>query len=165
VVSAYNELGGNPCWEIRLTLGLAQKVAVQRVLGALLPVPIDSAGNRAEGAFDHRDHCNLAFREVDAIGHPLTSLSELAGDFGLVCESQTMPFVPYFQSGLDALAWRQEVPEILYPASSIPGLRENRSGPGGAPCVVTTGGSTPHAANRMGVANPYVLDHTEQNFF
>jgi len=69
------------------------------------------------------------FREVDAIGHPMTSLSELAGDFGLLCESQTTPFVPYFQSALDALAWRQEVPEILYPASSIPGLREIGSWP------------------------------------
>jgi integrating conjugative element protein (TIGR03756 family) len=33
-------------------------------------------------------------------------------------------FVPYFQSGLDALSWRQEIPEIFYPASWIPGLRE-----------------------------------------
>jgi len=110
VVSAYNEVGGNPWWEIRLTLGLAQKVAVQGLLGALLPVAIDSAGNH-----------NLVFREADAIGHPMTSLAERAGDFGLLCESQTTPFVPYFQSGLDALAWRQEVPEILYAASSIPG--------------------------------------------
>jgi hypothetical protein len=27
--------------------------------------------------------------------------------------------VPYFQSGLDALAWRQEIPEIFYAASSM----------------------------------------------
>ena len=32
--------------------------------------------------------------------------------------------VPYFQSALDALSWRQEVPEIFYPASLVPGLRE-----------------------------------------
>ena len=43
---------------------------------------------------------------------------------GLLCQSQTTSFVPYFQSGLDALSWRQEVPEIFYPASFIPGLRE-----------------------------------------
>ena len=43
---------------------------------------------------------------------------------GLLCESQTTSFYPYFQSGLDAFSWRQEVPEIFYPASWLPGLRE-----------------------------------------
>ena len=50
VVSAYNELGGNPWAEIRATLGLAQKTAATGLLGALLPVPIESAGNRTEGS-------------------------------------------------------------------------------------------------------------------
>ena len=49
VVSSYNELGGNPWAEIRATLGLAQKTAATGLLGALLPVPIDSAGNRHRG--------------------------------------------------------------------------------------------------------------------
>ncbi|MCP4995203.1 MAG: TIGR03756 family integrating conjugative element protein, partial [Gammaproteobacteria bacterium] len=124
VVSAYNELGGNPWAEIRATLGLAQKAAATGLLGALLPVPIDSAGNRTEGTADNRDHKNLVYRETDAIGHPLSSLSGLVAGVGLLCPSQTTSFFPYFQSGLDALSWRQEVPEIFYPASFIPGLRE-----------------------------------------
>lgn len=123
VVSAYNELGGNPWAEIRATLGLAQKVAATGLLGALLPVPIDSAGNRTEGA-SRRDHKNLVYRETDAIGHPVSSLSGLVAGVGLLCPSQTISLFPYFQSGLDALSWRQEVPEIFYPASFIPGLRE-----------------------------------------
>ena len=124
VVSSYNELGGNPWVEIRTTLGLAQKTAAAGLLGTLLPVPIDSAGNRTEGSADKRDHKNLVFRETDAIGHPLSSLSGIAAGVGLLCQSQTGSFFPYFQSGLDALAWRQEVPEIFYPASLLPGLRE-----------------------------------------
>jgi integrating conjugative element protein (TIGR03756 family) len=124
VVSTYNELGGNPWLEIRASLGLAQQVAAGGLLGALLPVPVDSAGNRTEGAGERGDHRNLVFRETDAIGHPLNSLAGVAGVVGLICESQTDPLVPYFQSALDALAWRQEIPEILYPASWIPGLRE-----------------------------------------
>ncbi len=123
VVSAYNELGGNPWAEIRVTLGLAQKAAAGGSLGALLPVPIDSAGNRTESA-SRRDHKNLIYRETDAIGHPLASLSGIGAAGGLVCPSQSAPLFPYFQSGLDALSWRQEVPEIFYPASFIPGLRE-----------------------------------------
>ena len=123
VVSTYNELGGNPWAEIRATLGLAQRTAATGLLGALLPVPIDSAGNRTEGTSE-RDHQNLVYRETDAIGHPLSSLSGLVAGVGLLCPSETTSFVPYFQSGLDALSWRQEVPEIFYPASFIPGLRE-----------------------------------------
>jgi integrating conjugative element protein (TIGR03756 family) len=124
VISAYNELGGNPWAEIRATLGLAQRTAATGLLGALLPVPIDSAGNRTEATGNRRDHRNLVFRETDAIGHPLSSLSSVVGGVGLVCASQTVSFVPYFQSGLDALSWRQEIPEIFYPASWVPGLRE-----------------------------------------
>ena len=122
VVSAYNELGGNPWVEIRATLGLAQQAAATGLLGALLPVPLDSAGNRTEGSTS-RDHQNLVFRETDAIGHPMSTLAGVTAGVGLLCQSQTTPFLPYFQSGLDALSWRQEVPEIFYPASWIPGLR------------------------------------------
>ncbi len=129
VVSSYNELGGNPWVEIRATLGLAQKTAANGLLGSLLPVPIDSAGNRTEGTSNNRDHKNLIFRETDAIGHPLGSLFGLVAGVGLLCQSETRSFVPYFQSGLDVLSWRQEVPEIFYPASFIPGLRELGSWP------------------------------------
>ena len=129
VVSVYNELGGNPWAEIRATLGLAQRAAATGVLGALLPVPIDSAGNRTEGSNERRDHRNLVFREADVIGHPLATLSGVVAGVGLVCASQTASFVPYFQSGLDAFAWRHELPEIVYPASWIPGLREVGGGP------------------------------------
>ncbi len=124
VISSYNELGGNPWAEIRATLGLAQKTAANGLLGSLLPVPIDSAGNRTEGTSGNRDHKNMIFRETDAIGHPLSSLSGIVSGVGLLCQTETTSFVPYFQSGLDALSWRQEVPEIFYPPSFIPGLRE-----------------------------------------
>jgi hypothetical protein len=66
VVSAYNELGGNRWAEIRATLGLAQKTAATGLLGALLPVRIESAGNRTEGSSQQTDHKNSVFRETDA---------------------------------------------------------------------------------------------------
>jgi integrating conjugative element protein (TIGR03756 family) len=124
VVSSYNTLGGNPWVEIRHTLGLAQQTAATGLLGALLAIPIDSAGNRTEGSAGHRDHRNLVFRETDVVGHPLNSLAGVVAGTGLLCRSQTRPFLPYFQSGLDALSWRLGVPEMFYPASLIPGLRE-----------------------------------------
>ena len=82
VVSAYNELGGNPWLEIRATLGLAQKTAATGLLGTLLPVPTGSAGNRTEGSAS-RDHRNLVFRESDAIGHPMASLAGVVPGVGL----------------------------------------------------------------------------------
>ena len=94
VVSVYNELGGNPWDEIRATLGFAQRAAATGLLGTLLPVPVDSAGNRTEGSRDRRDHNNLVFREADAIGHPVSSVSAVVGGVGLVCESQATSFVP-----------------------------------------------------------------------
>lgn len=124
VVSVYNGLGDNPWTEIREVLGSAQSAAADGLFGGLISVPIDSAGNRTEGSADPREHRNLIFRETDAIGHPLSWLSGVAADTRYFCESHTTSFVPYFQSGLDALSWREAFPEILYPASWIPGLRE-----------------------------------------
>ena len=124
VVSSYNTLGENPWVEIRRTLGLAQQAAATGLLGSLLSIPIDSAGNRTEGSRGHRDHRNLVFRETDVVGHPLGSLAGIVAGTGYVCGSQTRSFFPYFQSGLDALSWRLGVPEMFYPASLIPGLRE-----------------------------------------
>ena len=88
VVSTYNELGGNPWVEIRATLGLAQKAATTGQLGSLLPVPLGSSGNRTEGSSE-RDHKNLVYRETDAIGHPLSSLSGIVSVAGLLCPSET----------------------------------------------------------------------------
>lgn len=149
VVSAYNTLGGNPWTEIRATLGLAQRTAAAGVLGALTGVPIDSAGNRTEGTSEPRDHKNLVFRETDAIGHPLGSFSGLGAAAGLLCDSQATAFFPYFLSGLDAHAWRHAVPEIFYPASLIPGLREIGTWP-----VQTWGGVHPRTGWTMQSEEP-----------
>lgn len=151
VVSSYNELGGNPWTEIRSTLGLAQKTAAAGLFGPLLPVPAGSAGNRTEGT--SRAHRNLIFRETDAIGHPLGA----APTPGFTCGSQTRPFIPYFQSGIDALSWRQEMPEILYPASFTPGLREIGTWP-----LQTWGGVYPRTGWTTQVDEPKAAAVTAQ---
>ena len=143
VVASYNELGGNPWNEIRATLGLAQKTAAASLLGSLLGIQAGSAGNRTEGRL--RTHSNLIFREADAIGHPLTNLPTP----GYTCGSQTRPFVPYFQSGIDALSWRSSLPEMLYPASLLPGLREIGASP-----LQTWGSVYPRTGWVMQVSEP-----------
>lgn len=123
VVSSYNELGENPWQEIRAVLGVAQATAAKTALGNLTDVVPGGAGNRSEGS-RHRDHKNLVFRETDAIGHPGLAVALPGLPAALRCTSQARAFVPYFQSAIDALAWRSTVPESLYPASLLPGLRE-----------------------------------------
>jgi len=128
VVSAYNELGGNPWREMGATLGRVQKSAAGTLLSSLLGVSVGSAGNRTEGS-RHREHRNMIYREADAIGHPIGTINRIISLGGLSCPSQATPFVPYFQSALDALSWRTEIPETFYPASVIPGMREMGSWP------------------------------------
>ena len=122
VVSSYNELGENPWREVRSLLGQTQAAAASGVLGRLTELPVGGGGTRTEGTADHRDHKNLKFREADVLGHPLPQVSTSVPQ--PVCASQSKPFVPYFLSSLGAWSWRQAIPEILYPASITPGLRE-----------------------------------------
>ena len=127
VVSSYNELGQNPWLEMQAAFGQAQASAASGILGRLIDVPMESAGNRTEGTGNNQDHKNLIFRETDVIGHPLELVSDALPQ--VLCESQVEPFTPYFLSGLDAWSWRRALPEILYPASFIPGLREGGNWP------------------------------------
>jgi integrating conjugative element protein (TIGR03756 family) len=122
VVSAYHEVGGNPWVEMRATLGAAAKAGGQALVRSLAGVDIGE-GDRTEGTTS-KDHKNLRFKEADAIGHPVASLLSITSFTGLICPSETRSFFPYFQSTLDLLAWRTEIPESLFPASFIPGLRE-----------------------------------------
>ncbi|WP_210512692.1 TraU family protein, partial [Pantoea ananatis] len=43
---------------------------------------------------------------------------------GYSCRSAAAPFVPYFVSAMDSLAWRTGIPESLYPEALITGKRE-----------------------------------------
>ena len=122
VVSSYNELGKNPWQDVQALLGSIQEAAANGILGRLADVPVESAGNRTEGSADRRDHKNLVFREADVIGHPFQLLS---GSYPqALCASQAEPFVPYFLSAVDAWSWRRAIPEMLYLASLVPGMRE-----------------------------------------
>lgn len=59
---------------------------------------------------------NLSYRAAQAVGHPLADLG--------YCPSEAEPLQPYYASTLDTLAWDWSIPEILYPQSLVPGLRE-----------------------------------------
>lgn len=59
---------------------------------------------------------NLSYRSAQAVGH-------LLADTGY-CPSEATPAQPYYASSLDSLAWDWSIPEMFYPESLVPGLRE-----------------------------------------
>ena len=129
VVSSYNDTGGEPLGGDSRNPGTGAETAATGLLGSLLSIPMDSAGNRTEGSRSRRDHRNLVFGKPMWSATHWVRLAGIVAGTGYVCESQTRSFFPYFQSGVDALSWRLGVPEMFYPASLIPGLREIGTGP------------------------------------
>ncbi|HDX0990415.1 TPA: TIGR03756 family integrating conjugative element protein [Pasteurella multocida] len=104
VVSSYNHDGQNPWSEVS---------AFNQ--GAL---------KGGEYRSPHKQYTQFTFKNADAIGHPQGAISQMLKSTGYYCQSQTTPFVPYFLSGLDFLAWKENLPEMFYPEAMVPGMRE-----------------------------------------
>lgn len=109
VVTAYHETGETPWVEMR------------PIIDALT---LDLEGGLAADAVAQQ-HTNLRFKNVDAIGHPVAGfLDDLFGPLGISCRTAAQPFIPYFVSTLDTLAWRYGIPESVFPQALVPGIRE-----------------------------------------
>lgn len=109
VVSSYQNTGMNPWVEVS---------------GMSAPNP--SAIDGGDGTTNHNNENNLAkFKNADVIGHPGTAaFNKYASQFGYLCPGAGQPFTPYLLSTLDTIAWRYYIPEMFYPESLTPGLRE-----------------------------------------
>jgi len=109
VVSSYSNTGENPWVEVRA-----------------MSTPNSTAQAGGDGTTNHNNENNLAkFKNADVIGHPGgTIFSEFASASGYTCEGAGTAFMPYLLSTLDTLAWRYNIPEVVYPESLIPGMRE-----------------------------------------
>ena len=109
VVSSYSNTGENPWLEVR---AMSQPNATAQAGG--------------DGTTNHDNENNLAkFKNADVIGHPGGYVfSEFASSFGYSCEGAGTAFMPYLLSTLDTIAWRYNVPEMVFPEALIPGRRE-----------------------------------------
>lgn len=109
VVSSYNRTGANPWADV-----------------AALSPPVSGAEGGGTMTTRHSNSRSiLRFKNVDAIGHPGTSVfSALTGLRGMVCASGTVSMKPHFFSTLDVVGWRQALVEMLYPEAYVPGMRE-----------------------------------------
>lgn len=120
VVSAYNAPGGNPWREMSMVSQAAGGLesSITSALGG-----VAAGGGNNELKTPGQRKTNLHFKYADANGHPATTL--IGGSIaGYSCRSAATPFVPYFLSTLDSLAWRTGMPESLYPEALVPGQRE-----------------------------------------
>jgi integrating conjugative element protein (TIGR03756 family) len=108
VVSSYSNTGQNPWTEV-----------------AFLSPPNSSAQAGGDGTTNQTHENDLAkFKNADVIGDPATAaFNRFVGQFGTVCSGAGQPYVPYFLSTLDTFAWRDGIPEAVYPESLDPGLR------------------------------------------
>lgn len=109
VVSSYTNTGGNPWTDVRT-----------------MSAPNDAARAGGDGTTNHDNENNLAkFKNADVIGHPGGYVfSQFADRTGYACKGAGTAFRPYFLSTLDTHAWRYNIPEVVYPESLIPGMRE-----------------------------------------
>lgn len=105
VISSYNQEGQSPWAEM--------KSLNKSASGGAYRSPIQK-------------YSQLTFKNADAIGHPGGAFLEMMKSTGYSCQGQTTPYMPYFLSGLDFLAWRHSMPEMFYPEAITPGLREVR---------------------------------------
>ena len=109
VVSSYSNTGENPWAEV-----------------SSMSPPNETAVSGGDGTTDQVNEHDLAkFKNADVIGHRAGAVfNQLVGQFGYICPGTGTPFVPYLLSTLDSVAWRYNLPEMFYPESLIPGLRE-----------------------------------------
>jgi integrating conjugative element protein (TIGR03756 family) len=109
VVSSYSETGANPWAEVRLMS---------------TPNPTAQAGGDGTTNQNHENNI-AAFKNADVIGHPGgAAFSKFASSSGYTCPGAATPFMPYLLSTLDTVAWRYNIPEVVYPESLMPGMRE-----------------------------------------
>jgi len=109
VVSSYQNTGKNPWSEV-----------------AIMSTPNTTAEDGGNGTSNEKHENELSrFKNADVIGHPASEIfSDFVGTMGYSCSGAGIPFVPYFLSTLDTLAWRYYVPEMAYPEALILGMRE-----------------------------------------
>ena len=123
VVGVTNGLGQNPWTEAKAIysgLEASGASALVSAMGGSMHGGIGGIEAGTSGAPDRNESLgrkpNLSFREAQAVGHPL------AGE--LYCPSATRFLSPHYLSGLDAVGWRWQLPEVAYPQALVPGFRE-----------------------------------------
>ncbi|VVM53465.1 TIGR03756 family integrating conjugative element protein [Pseudomonas fluorescens] len=109
VVSSYANTGENPWSELRM---LSSSNSTAR-----------GGGDGSAGVAFENDLAK--YKNADVIGHPGGAVfSQFAEQSGYACSGAGQLLMPYFLSTLDSLAWRRNIPELVFPEALTPGMRE-----------------------------------------
>lgn len=111
-----------PWLEIRHLLASAQSATLASTLRSISSYPLDRSGGDVAVSTDSQRNGDVRFLEVNVLGHPLEKI--LFATDNLLCTAVTRPGKPYYQSALDAIAWRFAPTESLLPEALLPGRRE-----------------------------------------
>lgn len=133
VVTSYAPLGESPWTEMRLALGAAQVAAndAQYAVMGVAPASLQGSGGYTEKPPVRKTHKNTVFKSAEVFGGP-GNIATMLSSFGfpVACPmTDVAPAFPYFLSGVDTVAWRSALTEIIYPETWIPGLDEIGSWP------------------------------------
>lgn len=107
VVSVFNKAGDNPWTEINDTFDQAGKMAEKQIVSSITHMNV----GEGQHSLDNVHEQNVYFKEADVIGNP--SLAVLPQNLGFLPSTATS-LLPYYQSMLDAAAWRG-LPQVKTP--------------------------------------------------
>lgn len=114
VITTYPKYGKDPWFEINQTMDVVDHLVGNKTFEVL-----HNGMQIKSGSFDNDDSSDsdTRFREVSVIGNPALAVFHFPG----FLTGQATPYVPYYQSQLDADQWRSGLSEQFYPESWIPG--------------------------------------------
>lgn len=111
-----------PWREMRYTLSSMQASTISSVIRLISSQAFAGSGGDVAVSTDFTRNGDVRFFESNVFGHPLDALPLETG--GLLCQSVSQPGKRYYQSALDALAWRVAPFESTRPEALVPGRRE-----------------------------------------
>ncbi len=116
VVTTYPGYKKDPWFEVNATIDVASHATGNAIFKSLnngmeIKKGVYSSANSSDS--------DTKLNEVNVIGNPALMAVGSMGNWLL--KGQVTPYMPYFQSQLDATEWRSGLSEQLYPQSWIPG--------------------------------------------
>lgn len=111
-----------PWNEMRRLLAATQSASLLNIFGVLTSSPFIGAGGDVAVSTDLSRNGDVRFFEANVFGHPLEEIPFEADK--LLCKSVTKAGKPYYQSTMDALAWRFAPLESARTEALVPGQRE-----------------------------------------
>lgn len=124
VATVYEHPGQNP-WIDTKPFSLAAASALQATLGSVTGTLVGGGRSTTKHA-NPGDPDSTRFKEVGVFGSPMAANQSLLGNqvIPFMCPTEAKPLFPYMLSESDFLTWRYGLPELIYPASWTPGLKE-----------------------------------------